>query len=54
MGNDKGAIRADTDYAAPEAAVEYLLTLNALKEYHQSLNKAFSVRRYSTAASGAA
>jgi acyl-CoA reductase-like NAD-dependent aldehyde dehydrogenase len=34
----KGAIRADTDYAAPEAAVEYLLTLNALKEYHQSLN----------------
>ncbi|KOS41285.1 hypothetical protein ACN38_g7828 [Penicillium nordicum] len=34
----QGAIRADTDCAAPEAAVEYLLTLNTLKEYHQSLN----------------
>ncbi|KAJ5978941.1 hypothetical protein N7501_002283 [Penicillium viridicatum] len=32
------AIRADTGYAAPEAAVEYLLTLNTLKEYHQTLN----------------
>lgn len=34
----QGAIRAGTDCAAPEAAVEYLLTLNTLKEYHQSLN----------------
>ncbi|KAJ5507606.1 hypothetical protein N7527_009749 [Penicillium freii] len=32
------AIRADTGYAAPEAAMEYLLTLNTLKEYHQTLN----------------
>ncbi|OQE26082.1 hypothetical protein PENFLA_c007G07422 [Penicillium flavigenum] len=34
----QGAICADTDYAAPEAAVEYLLTLDTLKEYHQTLN----------------
>ncbi|KAL2814218.1 Aldehyde/histidinol dehydrogenase [Aspergillus cavernicola] len=32
------AIRADTGYVAAEAAVEYLLTLSTLKEYHQSLN----------------
>ena len=32
------AICADTGYVAPEAAAEYLLTLNTLKEYHQSLD----------------
>lgn len=32
------AILADTSYVASEAAVEYLLTLNTLKEYHKSLN----------------
>ncbi|KAF4766679.1 hypothetical protein HAV15_010240 [Penicillium sp. str.  len=32
------AILADTSYVASEAAVEYLLALNTLKEYHKSLN----------------
>ncbi|KAJ5211097.1 PutA family dehydrogenase [Penicillium cf. griseofulvum] len=32
------AICTDTGYVANEAAAEYLLTLNTLKEYHQSLD----------------
>jgi acyl-CoA reductase-like NAD-dependent aldehyde dehydrogenase len=34
----ENAIRSDSGYAASEVAVEYLLTLKSLKEYHQSLN----------------
>lgn len=34
----EAAIRGDTGYAASEVAVEYLLTLRTLKEYHQSLD----------------
>ncbi|KAJ5598862.1 hypothetical protein N7537_008946 [Penicillium hordei] len=32
------AILASTSYVASEAAVEYILTLDALKEYHQALD----------------
>ena len=40
----RDAICADTGYTTNEAAAEYLLTLNTLEEYHQSLDVDHALR----------